>query len=113
MPLTAGDFSPNMLFSSAWGGSICAEYSLPIAIPLALRLGVGYSTGGFLSASNMDVPGSLGETTVLAGASYTKPLPTDFPFVVLLMQGQPTAAFRPEQALPMQRFRPAWESPLP
>ncbi len=78
IPLTAGDFSPNELFSSAWGGSFGAEYSLPNAIPLALRLGAGYSTGGFLPSSNIDIPGSLGETTVLCGVSYTKPVSSRF-----------------------------------
>lgn len=72
MPLTAGDFSKNELFATTWGGSIGLKYALPTSLPLALLLGVGYSTRGFLPVSNITVPGSIGETTFLAGTSITR-----------------------------------------
>jgi transglutaminase-like putative cysteine protease len=74
LPLTAGDFSANALFSSAWGGSIGAEYSLATGIPLSLRVDAGYSIGGILPAGGLAVTGSLSEASLLAGAVAGFPL---------------------------------------
>jgi len=71
IPLAAADFSANDLFASAWGGSLGAQYDVasPLSVPLALRIGMLYSSGGLLPAGGVAVPGSLSEATVLAGAS--------------------------------------------
>lgn len=71
IPLAAGDFSANELFASAWGGSLGAKYDVAshLSLPLALRIGMIYSSGGLLPAEGVAVPGSLSEATVLAGAS--------------------------------------------
>ena len=73
MPLSSGDFKANELFASAWGGSVGAEYELPSylssSLPLSLRLGMAYSSGGLLPSGGIDVPGTLSETSLLAGAS--------------------------------------------
>ncbi|HUW71022.1 MAG TPA: tetratricopeptide repeat protein [bacterium] len=69
IPFSAGDFSANDLFASAWGGSLGAQYDIASSMPLALRVGMIYSSGGLLPAAGVAVPGSLSEATVLAGAS--------------------------------------------
>jgi len=74
LPIASGDFSANELFASAWGASLGAEYDVVFSMPLALRLGMAYSSGGFMPASGLEVPGSLSEATVLAGASTSIPL---------------------------------------
>ena len=69
LPLASGDFSQNDLFAGAWGGSLGAEFDVASSVPLALRLGMTYSSGGLMPSENVEVPGSLSEATVLAGAS--------------------------------------------
>jgi tetratricopeptide (TPR) repeat protein len=62
MPLSSGDFKPNELFASAWGGSVGAEYQLSSymtsSLPLSLRLGMAYSSGGLLPSGGIEVPGA-------------------------------------------------------
>jgi len=71
IPLSSAAFSTNELFASAWGGSLGAQYDVasPLSLPIALRIGMLYSSGGLLPAGGVDVPGSLSEATLLAGAS--------------------------------------------
>lgn len=68
LPLTAGDFSSNELFSTAWGGSLAVEYNPSPSLPLGLRLEAGYTLGTLLPAEGVAVPGTLSEASLLAGA---------------------------------------------
>jgi tetratricopeptide (TPR) repeat protein len=72
LPLIASDGSGAPLVSAAWGGELAAEYALPTAIPLAIRLGAGYSMGSLQSYEGVSVPGSMNEVLVLGGASVGK-----------------------------------------
>lgn len=72
LPLTAGDFSSNEVFSSSLGGSLWAEYAFKE--PLSLRLGTAYSSTGFLPTGSITTPGKLGEVSLLAGLGLAKPL---------------------------------------
>jgi hypothetical protein len=74
IPLVAGDFSANTLFSPAWGGTLGAEYRLRTAFPLALRLGAGYSLAGLKPAEGIAVSGTLNEVEFIAGMSSAKAL---------------------------------------
>ncbi len=78
LPLTSGSFGANELFSSAWGGTMGAEYS-PSDFRLgsaaaALRMDAGYSAGGFLQAEGSALPGSLREASFLAGPGLSLPI---------------------------------------
>ncbi len=72
LPLTAGDFSANELFSTSLGASLGAEYSFKE--PLKLRFGAAYSSTGFLPTGSITTPGKLGEISLLAGLGIAKPL---------------------------------------
>jgi hypothetical protein len=76
----AVDGSSSLAYSTAWGGSLTAEYALKASIPLALRLGAGYSIGGLQSFEGVSVPGSLNEFLFLAGASAGKDLTRSLSF---------------------------------
>ncbi len=80
VPLMAVDGSSSLAYSTAWGGSLTAEYALKASIPLALRLGAGYSIGGLQSFEGVSVPGSLNEFLFLAGASAGKDLTRSLSF---------------------------------
>jgi hypothetical protein len=69
VPLFSDDGSGTPLYSVAWGGGLTAEYALGSTFPLALRLGVGYSQGGFKPNGAFPVPGSISEVLLLGGAS--------------------------------------------
>jgi hypothetical protein len=74
IPLVAGDFSANTLFSTAWGGTLGAEYRLRTAFPLALRLGAGYSLTGLKPSEGIAVSKNLNEAEFIAGLSAAKSL---------------------------------------
>jgi hypothetical protein len=73
-PLVAGDFSANELFSSAWGGSLGAEYALPLRFPLALGFDFGYSVGGLSPVGRISVDDKVNEISILAGLSPSAPI---------------------------------------
>lgn len=69
LPISSGDFGANELFASAWGAELNAEYTLGMPFPLAIRLGMAYSSGGLLPIEGVAVEGVLSEAVAMAGAS--------------------------------------------
>ncbi|MFA6505274.1 MAG: hypothetical protein WCT14_04205, partial [Treponemataceae bacterium] len=74
VPLFAADGTSDLSFSAAWGGNLGAEYSFGGAVPLALRLGAGYSVGGLLASGGVQASGTLNEASLMAGVGLGKNL---------------------------------------
>jgi hypothetical protein len=74
VPLISGDGSSNLVFSTAWGGSISADRALRVPFPLALRVGLDYSIAGLMDYEGVPVSGSLNEILLFAGLGADKNL---------------------------------------
>ena len=78
VPVMAGDGSSSLAFSTAWGGSLDAEYALSTALPLSLRLGTEYSVCGLSPLQGVSVPGTLSEAVILGGLGLDRKLGSSF-----------------------------------
>lgn len=74
IPMIAADGSSSLAFATAWGGNVNGEYVLPAALPLSLRLGTAYTTGGLSPLQGVSVPGTLSEVLVLGGLGLNRRL---------------------------------------
>ncbi len=69
LPLVAGDFSANEQFASSWGAKLEAARGLPTRLPLALALGLEFSSGALRPMGAVPVDDRLQELSLSAGLS--------------------------------------------